>query len=256
MIAPAHAYAEFDWPVLPLEPGGKRPHGQLAPHGLHSASTDPATVLACWRRAPTANIGVRTGGGLVVLDVDDDVGADSLAALEREHGELPETVRAKTGGGGAHYYLSAKQRVPCSAGQLAPGLDVRGDGGYVVAPPSIHHSGRTYEWDVAPGEGSIAPLPDWLGRLLMPPGPRQAKPVAYWRQLVQGVKEGGRNDATARLFGYLLSRRAMDPHVALELVVAWDSQRNRPPLGRTEVTRTCESIARRELAKGNGCVRA
>ncbi len=256
MIAYAHAYAQGGWHVFALEVRGKRPHGRLAPRGLHSATKDLSAVTELWRSEPSANIGVRTGSGFMVLDVDDDVGADALAILEREHGELPDTVRAVTGGGGAHYYFAAKHRVPCSAGQLAPGLDVRGDGGYVVAPPSIHHSGRTYEWDVAPGEGSIAPLPDWLGRLLMPPGPRQAKPVAYWRQLVQGVKEGGRNDATARLFGYLLSRRAMDPHVALELVVAWDSQRNRPPLGRTEVTRTCESIARRELAKGNGCVRA
>lgn len=248
MIAYAHAYADYGWPVFPLEVRGKRPHGRLAPKGLYSATTDPPTVVGWWRTEPEANVGIRTGDGIVVLDVDGDHGGDSLAALEREHSQLPDTVRAITGGGGAHYFFAVRGQVPCSVGQLGPGLDIRGDGGYVVVPPSIHSSGRPYEWDIAPGEGEVAPLPAWLWRLLTRRQARQAQPVSLWRQIAQGVDEGRRNDATARLCGYLLAK-GVDPHVTLELLVAWDAQRNRPSLGRGEVTRTCESIARRELAK-------
>lgn len=255
MIAEAHALADFGFSVFPIEPGGKRPCGRLVRNGLHQATTDLAVVRGWWSVEREANIGVRTGKGLVVLDEDGDDGADSRAGLEREHSGLPETVRAVTPRG-THYFFTVAGTVPCSAGRVAPGLDIRGDGGYVVVPPSLHPSRQRYEWDVAPGEAPIAPLPEWLAGLVAPSSrPTGPQPTSRWLELLRGVHEGHRNDAAARLCGHLLAK-GVDPLVALELIVAWDGQRNQPSLGRDEITRVCESIACRELRKRGARVSA
>lgn len=149
---------------------GKHPRTR---HGLHDASTDVRTLRGWWARWPGANVALRTGatpsGGVVVVDVDPRHGGEaSLARLLRCHGALPETAEAATGGGGRHlYFAHPGVAVANSAGScLGPGLDVRGDGGYVLAAPSRHASGAGYRWrsDRAPVE-----LPAWLLRLLVPP---------------------------------------------------------------------------------------
>ena len=123
-------------------------------------------VQRWWRRWPDANVGIVTGvvSELVVLDVDPrHGGGESLAALEAEHGALPRTVESLTGGGGQHlYFRHPGGSVP--SGPIAPGLDLKGDGGLVVSPPSRHVSGRTYAWEsgCAPGETLPADLPQWL----------------------------------------------------------------------------------------------
>jgi len=103
--------------------------------------------------------------GLVVLDVDPRHGGDaSLAAFEARHGPLPATVESRTGGGGRHFYFRHPGgRCPNRVG-LEPGLDLRGDGGCIVAPPSIHPSGREYAWRArhGPGEQALADLPAML----------------------------------------------------------------------------------------------
>jgi hypothetical protein len=103
------------------------------------------------------NIGIVTGAasGIVVIDVDAG-GEETLARLEREHGPLPPTVMARTGGGGRHIYFR-HPGVPVKNDvkkRLAPGVDIRGDDGFVVAPPSLHKSGNLYEWfpGAAPSE--------------------------------------------------------------------------------------------------------
>jgi hypothetical protein len=145
-------------PVLPLEPCGKRP---LAGFGLRSATQDAETVASWWRRWPNANIGVRCDG-LVVFDVDGEAGARSFARLEELFGPLPASRVASTGKGWHRWH-----RCPTPAGNSTRGLgnpagiDVRGGThGYVCAPPSVHASGRRYEWA---NEGPIADLPaSWL----------------------------------------------------------------------------------------------
>ncbi|MFP5377867.1 MAG: bifunctional DNA primase/polymerase [Acidimicrobiia bacterium] len=142
--------------------------------GLHDASAAEDVVARWWRRWPGANVGLRTGDGLVVVDVDPaHGGADSLAALEADHGALPATATVRTGSGGLHVYFRHDGPLRNSAGALGPGLDVRADGGYVIAPPSWHVAGAPYRWtSTAP----LAPLPGWvLGRLTRPAPPR---PVA------------------------------------------------------------------------------
>jgi hypothetical protein len=142
----ALAYARRGVPVFPCEPGGKRP---LTRSGFWDATTEARRIEAWWARWPAANVGVPTGrrSGLLVLDADArDGGLGSLALLERANGALPETTRSRTGGGGVHVFFRypVGETVRNSAGVLGSGLDVRGEGGYVVVPPSRTQS--TYEW--------------------------------------------------------------------------------------------------------------
>ncbi len=158
------------WPVFPVwyptENGGcacpkgldcpspaKHPMGDLVPRGLKNATTDPEAVRAWWTRRPQANIGVPTGrrSGVVVVDVDLCTGGfESLAALIHHHGEWPKTPGVRTGGGGLHFFFRypGGAEIRNDAGKkLGPGLDVRGEGGYVLLPPSTHATRRVYEWE-------------------------------------------------------------------------------------------------------------
>lgn len=245
LAAAARDYAARGWPVFPL--AGKVPR---TAHGLKDASTDADRLRSWWALWPDAGVGVRTGreSGVLVLDVDGDVGSDSLHELEHAHGALPETVRVVTGGGGAHYYFTHPGGRYCNtAGAIGAGLDTRGDGGYVVAPPSPHPSGRRYEWDIAPEDRELAPPPKWLTETTRPAA--APRPASEWRKLAaEGAAPGQRNNRTAQLAGHLLGRD-VDPFVTLELCVAWDECRNKPPLGREEITRTVASIARKEAKR-------
>lgn len=180
----ALGYAARGWAVLPCHhvtgggcscgradcsSPGKHPRTRT---GLHEATTDTNLVGAWWRRWPHANVGINTGkaSGLVVLDVDPDHGGiTTLRTLVADHGRLPSGLRARTGSGGWHlYFAHPGGTVPNSAGRLGPGLDIRGDGGYVIAPPSNHRSGGTYSFIDA---GSPIPaMPNWLhDRVCRPP---------------------------------------------------------------------------------------
>jgi hypothetical protein len=135
-----------------------------------------------------------------------------------------------------------------SASKIAPGVDVRGTGGYVLAPPSIHPSGRRYAWSVD-SANAIAGPPAWLLSLIAAAAAPCATPPSVWHELVTaGVSEGSRNDSVARLCGHLL-RRYVDPQVSLELVRAWNAVRCRPPLADGEVTSIVNSIAGKELKR-------
>ncbi|MGD0250108.1 MAG: bifunctional DNA primase/polymerase, partial [Thermoplasmata archaeon] len=167
-------YATADYPVFPVR--GKRP---LTEHGFKDATTDSDTIRAWYATHPEAGIGIPTGDRTgVVLDVDPRHGGDeSLRALEAEIGSLPHGPRAKTGGGGWHYWFAHPGGgVPSSHG-FRPGLDLQADGAYVVVPPSGHPSGGRYEWEV-PLDGAKLPLlPGWLLKLTIPgegdrPAPR------------------------------------------------------------------------------------
>ena len=183
-------------------------------------------MVAGWPEG--VNVGIATGDGLVVVDVDErHGGGDALHGLERRHGPLPETACVKTGGGGEHYFYATAAVIRNSAGVLAPGIDTRGVGGYIVAPPSRHPSGRRYEWDLNPDDVDLAPLPAWIERQLAAPAARVARPVSEWRELAaHGASEGQRNHACARLSGHLLARD-IDPYVVLELVLAWNARNRR-----------------------------
>lgn len=153
---------------------GKHPRAR---HWLADATLDEAQVRRWWPDGSGHNLGVATGGAarLLVVDIDPRHGGDeSLAQLEAAHGALPSTVVALTGGGGQHLVFQAPEGVRIgNSTNLAGhrGVDIRGDGGYIVAPPSIHASGQAYRWreGQAPGEMSLASAPAWLVALLTKP---------------------------------------------------------------------------------------
>jgi len=142
----ALAYAAKGKPVFPCGIN-KKP---LTAHGFKDATTDPAQIREWWEKWPDASIGMPTGkaSGLWVLDVDLPDGPASLEALEAKHGKLPPTLTQKTGGGGSQFFfvLPEGRTVKNSAGKIGMGLDIRGEGGYVILPPSDHESGGRYEW--------------------------------------------------------------------------------------------------------------
>jgi hypothetical protein len=177
----ALAYAQAGIPVLPLHtPTGKgrcscgrgdcdrvgkhpRWHPRLISAGLHHASTDPARIDAWWSAWPTANIGLRTGAVCDVCDIDTPEG---LQGVQHLLGEAPPLPTVRTGSGGYHVYVA-----PTGAGnraRLLPGVDWRGAGGYVVAPPSLHACGERYRWVRPPVDG-FPPCPPELRRLVVAP---------------------------------------------------------------------------------------
>jgi hypothetical protein len=118
-------------------------------HGFKDATTDPKVINTWWSNWPDANVAIVTGAqsGLVVLDIDPrNRGFESLAELISMNGEIPRTLRSRTGGGGRHIFFQHPGH-HVKSHTMMPGIDLKGDGGYVVAPPSIHASGERYEWE-------------------------------------------------------------------------------------------------------------
>jgi Bifunctional DNA primase/polymerase, N-terminal/Primase C terminal 1 (PriCT-1) len=268
MLDAALDYAARGLPVLPVYPiierrgrfackcqhtircerPGKHP---MTLHGLKDATTDAKEVRRRWYCAPDANVGIACSAQCCALDVDPRHGGDAtLAALVHQHGPLPVTWTANTGGGGLHYFFRSATEIRNSVERLGDGLDIRGTGGYVVAPPSRHVSGNYYQWAPghAPGKVPLAVMPPWL-LVPKPSKPAAPLPASSWRALVRdGVTEGARNETIARLAGHFL-RRHIDPVVTLEMMTVWNALRCRPPLADAEVQTIVNSIAGRELKR-------
>lgn len=136
------------WPIdghcacgdLQCESPAKHPLGAAVPHGFRDATTNTARIRRWWRRWPTANVAIATGrvSRIFVLDVDAHrAGDDTLVTLERQFGALPPTVTVQTPQGGRHYYFTMPPVAVLCRSDVLPGIDLRGDGGYVLAPPRI-----------------------------------------------------------------------------------------------------------------------
>lgn len=215
-----------------------------------AATTDPAQLATWWAPGSTANVAIATGGGLVVLDVDVDhsagkYGDETLAHLEQEHGALPATWTCLTGGGGVHYYFRCDDPRLSVGTQIAPGLDYRGPGGYVIAPPSVHPTtGRTYEWEVNghPFAVPLAPLPEWLHELMLK-GREREKKTGQDQEAAEPIMEGGRNDAIFREAARLRAA-GLTLQELLAAVGEINRQRCQPPLEDAEIETICKSAAR------------
>ena len=145
---------------------GKHPRTR---YGVKDATTDLETIRQWWQKWPNANIGIPTGkkSGIFVLDIDPKSGGHySLEDLEDAYGELPGTLKQRTGSNGAHrIFRYPEVRIKNSTSEIGRGLDIRSDGGYIVAAPSLHASGNRYEW-----HGINTPIedaPDWLIALIL-----------------------------------------------------------------------------------------
>jgi hypothetical protein len=251
-VETAQRYLDRGWCVLPLRARDKRPLILWEP--LQSARPSAEQVADWFSRWPDANIGIVTGeiSNLIVLDIDPKHGGDaSLERLEHRFGPLPATIEATTGGGGRHLYFAHPGGLIRNRTGLAQGIDLRGDGGYIVAPPSIHPSGLPYAWASgrSPDDIMLAALPRWI---LLPSGPRARRTLSDWRQLVrEGVPEGQRNSSIASLAGHLLWHQ-VDPQVVLELLLAWNRMRCRPPLDDAEVAQVVSNIVRLHFDESSG----
>ena len=210
------------------------------------ATTDPNYIKGWWAKS-AYNIGLATGEGSRVwaLDVDGPEGEETLRKLEAEHGVLPATLEATTGKG-RHLYFAWPSGVTIRNSQCRlPGLDWRGDGGYTLAPPSVHPTGRAYAWS-ADSAATAAAAPDWLLDLVTKrirdgaalPG---ASPEA-WCSFLSGSFDGShRGAAIARLVGLLL-RKYLDLGVATDLVRMFNDTRCKPPLDSDEVCDIVDAI--------------
>ncbi|MBI4056837.1 MAG: bifunctional DNA primase/polymerase [Elusimicrobia bacterium] len=150
-------YSHRGWHVFPCRPFGKSP---LTEHGFKDASLDLDKLRSWWTRWPNANLAIRTGveSGLGIVDIDPRNGGDESI---RGH-KLPyDTFLVLTGGGGAHFYFSVDTKLPSM--EILPGVDYKGEGGYIIGPPSIHPNGKRYEVD---SDFPLKPLPNWVLELL------------------------------------------------------------------------------------------
>ncbi len=254
MLHYALGMARKGHPIFPVGPD-KKP---LVKNGFKSATTDQEQIQEWWTRHPGAGIGMPTGpaSGCWVLDVDLPHGPETLAMLEAEHGPLPETPTQQTGGGGRQMFWRWNGRaIKNSAGQIGPGIDVRGDGGYVVMPPSLHHSGQRYQWIVS---ASTQPAPEWLVELAMrrtqattdqtPPRQSPAGGTPYGRAAMERecgrmalAPEGQRNETlnrSAHALGQLVAGDELDHAQTVDaLLVA----AIRAGLGEAEAMKTIDS---------------
>jgi Bifunctional DNA primase/polymerase, N-terminal len=232
LLAAALGYASNGWEVLPLRPGRKEP---ATAHGLHDASSDVDQVRRWWNDVPAANVGLRTGGRFDILDIDSPDAFERLVGHIGDPDLIPSTRTVKTARGWHLYFR------PTGAGNragLLPGIDYRGAGGYVVAPPSIHPSGAVYR---VTSDTPIAPAPPWLVRLLEPPPRRNGSAVSELlpsvaprrygmaalrseMQAVASAREGNRNDQLNRSafrLGQLARAGVIDPTPCVNAL--WDA---------------------------------
>lgn len=172
MLDYALDYAKRGWHVLPLFPirngmcgcpkgaGCQSPgkHPQIA-WKKNGGSVDPAQIKDWWEQCPDGNIGITTGqaSGIVLLDLDGPEGFKSV-----ENADLPYTVKSKTGKGAHNLFKYPDNVIIKNAVRIMPGVDVRGEGGLFVAPPSRHISGNNYEWVVGPDATELADMPGWM----------------------------------------------------------------------------------------------
>jgi Bifunctional DNA primase/polymerase, N-terminal len=175
MLIAALALAAAGLAVFPAVYRTKEP---ATKRGFYDASTNLATVRRWFGGNYRRNLAVRTGlaSGAWVLDVDDP---DALTALEDRFGPLPATRRSQSRRGSHLWFKASSVSIPCSAGRVAPGVDVKAEGGYVLAPPSIHPDGPAYGWV---NDNPIVEAPAWLAGLAKkrpPPPPRSEAPRAY-----------------------------------------------------------------------------
>ncbi len=238
-LSAAIHYAELGYPVFPCVPGTKKP---LTEHGFKDATTDPAQIEAWWTQWPDANVGIATAD-LAVIDIDgasnawladDPEKAESLAC-----GPMSLTPR-----GGRHHVFRqpAGRSWGSSSGKLAPKVDVRANGGYIVAPPSVTEDGayawaETFELDVPPDR--LPEPPAWLAALL--DDLERPQPVASTAG--NPIPSGQRNVAVARLAG-AMRRVGMTEAELLAAIERVNADRCQPPLPASEIRHIATSVAR------------
>jgi Bifunctional DNA primase/polymerase, N-terminal/Primase C terminal 1 (PriCT-1) len=231
----------------------KHPVGHLVSNGTKNSTTEPQ-LLERWFKGTSWNVGIVTGSksGIIAADVDPRHGGDeTIAKLEQENGRLPRTWQFLTGGGGHHsLFRPPGGIVPNSAGKLGAGVDIRGENGFIVAPPSLHICGRPYAISVDhhPEDIPLAEPPPWLTALVKSDAPVRVS-TQEWRKRIGSIfPEGQRNDSLTRVCGHLLAH-GIDRHVCLDIILSLNATHCTPPLSEPEILNIVASITMRELAR-------
>ena len=263
MLELAQSYAMRGWAVFPLHtPSGnaERPCSCRKPacpnigkhprtlNGLRDATTDAEQITKWWEMWPEANIGLATGAGLgaIVLDVDPKSGGiETLKAYAERFGFPNDRVVVRTGSGGFHYFFAHPGGVVANtqgsadrSSFLGAGLDLRGDGGYVVAAGSLHQSGNRYEWQIE-RNGHWPVLPEWLGRKI---AERKPVSVALSPSDEDQLQAGARHPQLLRWAGQM-RRSGMSQGAILAALRAENSTRCNPPKGDAELVSMARWIA-------------
>ena len=238
-------YAAHGLAVFPLVPRRKEP---ACEHGVKDATLDAAEIEKAWGDQPDMNVAIACGaasGGLMVIDidVDDSTGKDGmehLLAWERGHGELPETASVVTGRGGMHLYYRVDGPVKNSVNEEL-GIDIRGDGGYVMAPPSIHPNGRRVEWENDPEEFGIAEADANVLAFV-----ESVRPSGFGERrkkfdIRRKHSRGGRNNALFRALCSVRSQNGDDDYVKAFATI-YNKENLNPPLPDDEVEKVIESV--------------
>jgi len=215
---------------------------------LADATNDKDRIRAWWERWTDANIGIATGhaSGLVVLDTDnrgDVCGGDNLSELAADFGGLPDTLTAITGNGKHLYFQHPGGMVKNSTGKLAYGVDVKADGGYVVAPPSLHADGKRYHWEDT--TKPVAELPDWLlTRITMKKEDIRTAQVIEHNPFTDAptVLEGSRNDTLYKLGCSLRGQQGMGHDDIGAILLEYNAAKCDPPLVEQEVLGIASSV--------------
>lgn len=234
---------------------GKHPRVQ---HGVNDATTSELQIRQWWKKWPHANIAIATGLGLFVVDIDvSRNGIENWESLKRDNDEFI-ALETLTGGGGRHLFFSCNRPIKNSVDLVANGVDIRGDGGYVIAAPSNHKSGREYTWELSsdPVEDpsiKVPEAPGWLQAKLNGLTLHHTKPTTA--QGLTAVAKGGRNDFLFRL-GRSLRAKGLDEDSIRGALIETNEKRCSPPLDPSEVkqiaTSSCKpksGVSSEELVK-------
>lgn len=259
-------YCENGFGIIPIRARSKVP---ATMHGLNDWFDDPEGARELWTAHPDLNIAIVCGApshGLLVLDfdIDEESGKDGTATLgdwEDTYGELPPTCVAVTGSGGMHYlYRTDRNNIHPSA-NAELGVDVRCDGGYIVAPPSVHPNGRTYQWTDgdAPWEREIAtatgPVYDFLDHVQRNGGRDETKKENGKFKLPDKVPKGERDKTLFRYAAHLRAIGRSDAEI-LNAVMGANFMRCDPPLDSKDVQRIVRSACRYERGEHSDDERA
>lgn len=251
-------YAEHGFGVFPVQAQGKRPATQ---HGLNDWTDDASYVRDYWIKHPKANIGIACGSpsnGLLVIDLDTGDAKDgmhTLAEWQAAHGELPETAESITGGGGRHLlYRTDRTNIhPSTNSEL--GVDIRCDGSYIVAPPSVHPSGELYEWWASPEDVGIATADgrvyDFVDHVQRNGGQDETKKDNGRFRLPDEIKKGERDNTLFKYAAHLRSIGRSDEEI-MAAVAGVNSMRCNPPMDSKDVERIVKSACRYDRGDDGG----
>lgn len=230
-----YTYVDRGWSVLPVRPEEKRPFMTNWLQYTHSRASKE-TITSWFTNLSGAGVGIVTGkvSNVIVLDVESTCPYPIEDILKK----YPTQLISRSGSGGYHLFYQYPTNVPKVANRVRifDGADLRADGGFIVLPPTIHSSGRRYEWV---SEGVPGRFPVALLDLRSQP---KVQSDGWITEALRGVSEGGRNDACARLAGYFF-KKGMTYDIVESLLLDWN-ERNDPPMPTKEVRTTIKSIER------------